>query len=73
MAQHPARTILHEQVCYVPVGKNPHLAFVIKTFDDDPHSAVLVYYCPLTRSWRETERVRFGQDGSRDYYVNPES
>jgi hypothetical protein len=73
MAAHPARTILHEQVCYVPQGKDAHLAFVIKTFDDDPHSAVLVYYCPFTHSWRETERVRFGEADDRDYYVNTES
>lgn len=41
-------------------GGVPHAATVIKTHDDDPCMACLVYYCPVTHAWQEEMNATFG-------------
>lgn len=72
---HPSKTLLADPVVYYKAG-NPqgHVAFVIKTHDDDPHMACLVFYCPVSHGWFEAYNVKFGppvtDESDRDYFVN---
>ena len=73
---HAAKTLFADRVVYVR-GECKHVAFVTKTFDDDPHKANLVAYCPEGHIWFEADEVMFGataEDGSNRmcYFVNPE-
>lgn len=72
---HPAKTLMADPVVYYPAPADseskPHVAFVIRTHDDDPHCACLVFYCPVTHAWKEAYNVKFGNAGSgAPYFVN---
>jgi len=57
---HPAKTLFGENVVLTKNGK-PHVAFVMHTHNDDPHKACLVYYCPVTHTWKEELNATFGK------------
>lgn len=74
--EHAAKTLFADPVVYFPptpadgVSK-PHVAFVMKTHDDDPHMGCLVFYCPATHTWKEAYNVKFGKTDTGDaYFVN---
>jgi hypothetical protein len=54
---HPAKTCFADPVVFVKDGTD-HVAFVMKTHDDDPHMACLVYYCPVSHAWQEALDVK---------------
>jgi hypothetical protein len=78
MTEHPAKTLFADRVVYhanpdTHGANRPHVAFVIRTHDDDPHMACLVFYCPDTHAWHEAYDVPFGDRGDgRAYFTNPE-
>jgi hypothetical protein len=78
MTEHPAKTLFADRVVYYTapgkgdVNWQPHVAFVIRTHDDDPHMACLAFYCPDTHAWHEAYNVPFGDRGDGGvYFTNP--
>lgn len=71
---HPDKTCLGDRVIFYRKGDDcGHVAFVIRTHDDNPHMACLVAYCPKTHQWFEATMVLFGKADDRDYFVNCEA
>jgi hypothetical protein len=68
---HQDKTLLGDRVLYFRKG-NPsgHVAFVYQVHSD--HCASLVFYCPVTHSWKEATSITFGKNDTADYFVNPE-
>ena len=66
---HPAKTLLGETVLLKKGGEDH--AIVIRTHDDDPHKACLVYYCPVSHTWQEEIGATFGKGEGQ--YHNVES